>query len=70
MGFNSVFKGLKQLKRSYMFRSYDHPQGAYFKIFSDLSLNVLNCNFSKEQSMLPEDDRMIETCRSVLSVLM
>ena len=26
-------------------------------------------NFSKEQSMLPEDDRMIETCRSVLSVL-
>jgi len=34
------------------------------------SLGVLNCNFSKEQSMLPEDDRMIETCRSVLSVLM
>ena len=30
----------------------------------------LNYNFSKEQSMLPEDDRMIETCRSVLSVLM
>jgi len=28
----------------------------------------LNYNFSKEQSMLPEDDRMIETCRSVLSV--
>jgi len=27
-------------------------------------------NFSKEQTMLPEDDRMIETCRSVLSVLM
>jgi len=24
--------------------------------------SVLNCNFSKEQSMLPEDDRMIETC--------
>jgi len=34
------------------------------------SLSVLNCNFSKEQSMLPEDDSMIETCRSVLSVLM
>jgi len=35
-------------------------------------INVLNCNcnFSKEQSMLLEDDRMIETCRSVLSVLM
>jgi len=26
----------------------------------------LNYNFSKEQCMLPEDDRMIETCRSVL----
>ena len=34
------------------------------------SLSVLNCKFSKEQSMLPEDDRMIETYRSVLSVLM
>jgi len=34
------------------------------------SVRVLNCNFSKEQSTLPEDDRMIETCRSVLSVLM
>jgi len=34
------------------------------------SLRVLNCNFSKEQSMFPEDDRMIETCRSVLNVLM
>jgi len=34
------------------------------------SLSVLNCTFSKEQSTLPEDDRMIETCRSVLSVLM
>ena len=33
-------------------------------------LSVLNCNFSKEQSMLPEDDRMIETCSTVLSVLM
>ena len=34
-------------------------------------MSVLNCNFRKEQSMHPEDDRMIETCsRSVLSVLM
>ena len=33
------------------------------------SLSVLNCNFSKEQSMLTEDDLMIETCRSVLSGL-
>ena len=29
----------------------------------------LNYNFSKEQCMLPEEDRMIETCRSVLSFL-
>jgi len=34
------------------------------------SRSVLNRNFSKEQSMLPEDDRMIETCRSVVMVLM
>ena len=30
----------------------------------------LNCNFSKEQCKLPEDDGVIETCTSVLSVLM
>jgi len=42
-----------------MFRSYDHPQGAYFVP-----------KFSKEQNMFPEDDRMIETCRDILSVLM
>ena len=34
------------------------------------SLSVLNSKLSKEQSKLPEDDSMIETCRSVLSVLM
>ena len=34
------------------------------------SVSVLNCNFSKEQSMLPYEDRMIETCWGVLSVLM
>ena len=33
-------------------------------------MSVLNGHFNKEQSMLPEDDRMIETCRFVLSVLM
>ena len=52
--FNDLKFTLKHLKRSYMFRTYDHPQGAYIV----------------EQCMLPEDDRMIETCRSVLSVLM
>ena len=31
---------------------------------------ALNYNFSKEECMFPEDDRVIETCRSVLSVLM
>ena len=30
----------------------------------------LSYNFSKEQRILPEDDRMIETYRSVLGVLM
>ena len=34
------------------------------------SLNVLNYNFRKEQYMLPEDDRVFETCRSVLNVSM
>ena len=32
--------------------------------------SVRHTYFSKEQYVLPEDDRMIETCRSVLSVLM
>jgi hypothetical protein len=31
-------------------------------------LIVLTYNFSQVQDKLPEDDRMIETCRSVLSV--
>jgi len=30
---------------------------------------VLVYNFSKKQCVLPEDDRVIETCRSVLRVL-
>ena len=30
----------------------------------------LNYNFSKEHCMFHEDDRMIKTCRRVLSVLM
>ena len=34
------------------------------------SLNVINYNFSTEQYMLPEDDRVVETCRSVLNVVM
>ena len=54
---------VKHLKRSYMFRSHEHPQVAYI-------VPSLNYNFSKEQCMHPEDDRVIETCRSVLNVLM
>jgi len=34
------------------------------------SYMFLNYNFSKEQCMLPEDDHMIETCRSAVSVSM
>jgi len=30
---------------------------------------ILTCNFSKEQYVLPEDDLRVETCRSILSVL-
>jgi uncharacterized membrane protein len=38
--------------------------GTYNKVFI-----VLTYNFSKEQYVLPEDDLRIETCRSVLNVL-
>jgi len=31
---------------------------------------VVRLNFSKEQYMLPDDDRVVETCRIVLNVLM
>jgi len=41
-----------------------------WRTYNEVNHSVLNWNFSKEQSMLPEDDHMIETCRSVLSVLM
>ena len=32
-------------------------------------INILTYNFSKEQCTLPEDDLRIETCMSILSVL-
>ena len=46
--FNDLKFTLKHLKSSYMFRSYDHPEGAYIfpcykyslKTLSDLQLNV------------------------------
>ena len=37
-------------------------------VLYSVRLRVLNCNFSKEQCVIPEDELMIETCRSVLSV--
>ena len=83
--FNDLKFTLERLKRPYMFRSYDRPQGVY--ILNSIRLTqytrhaataptqrndvnhwvFLKYNFSKEQCMLPEDDRMIETCRSVLN---
>ena len=75
-----------------MFRSHDHPQGAYFVpcysyslkhsviyfvilIWCCGSMSCVVCESHGVQlrpavDVLPEDDRMIETCRSVLSVLM
>ena len=47
-----------------------HTEGKNCDKRQSNSLNVLNYNFSKEQYKLPEDDRVIETCRSVLSGLM
>jgi len=50
--------------------NYKNTKLKLLKTNAGNSLNVLNYNLSKEQYMLPEDDRVIETCRSVLSVLM
>jgi len=38
----------------------------------NITMQITECiyNLNNEQCMLPEDDRMIETFRSVLSVLM
>jgi hypothetical protein len=41
----------------------------YNKVINILTYNILTYNFSKEQCTLPEDDLRIETCRSILSVL-
>ena len=68
-----IFKSLKftleHLKCSYMFQSHDHLQGEYTVPCYSYNLKH-NYNFSKEQCMLPEDDCVIKTCRSVLNVLM
>ena len=40
--FNNLKFTLKHLKRSYMFRSYDHPQGAYFCSLLELQFKTLS----------------------------
>jgi len=40
--FNYLKFALKHLKRSYMFRSYDHPQGAYIVPCYSYSLKILS----------------------------
>ena len=40
--FNNLKLTLKHLKRSYMFRSYDHPQGAYTVPCYSYSLKTLS----------------------------
>jgi len=42
-----------------------HITDKYNDIFT-----ILRCNFSKEKYVFPEDYLRIETCRSILSVVM
>jgi len=47
------------------------PQGSSaVRPINGLLLTILTRNFSKEQSVLPEDDRRIEICRGIVGVLM
>ena len=51
-----------------MFRSFDHHQGAVciitlLKTFT--AVNVFNNVILARNRQLPDDDRMIETCRSI-----
>jgi len=48
----------------------DKLNNKIISVIRSISLIVLIFNFSKEQYVPPEDDGRIETCRSVLSVLM
>ena len=70
-------KGLHQSNTSYLFRPTDRPPCnrysticCYITETFDKIINFLKYNFSKEQNVLPEDDLRIETCRSILSVIM
>ena len=48
------------------YRQYSRHAATAPTQHNDVNHSVfLNCKFSKEQYMLPEDDRVIETCRSV-----
>ena len=41
-----------------------------FRMSLAMDVHFLNHSFSKEQCLVPEDDRMIKTCSSVLSVIL
>jgi len=60
-----TLKHLKTLPHVSIIRSSSESILCYLLNLKFTSLSILNCKFSNEQSMLPEDDRMIETCRSV-----
>ena len=55
---------LQGIQHIYIHTIYCCITGTYNKIFI-----VLTYNFSKERYVLPEDDLRIETCRSLLNVL-
>ena len=67
--FSSIALAWCNAQQAKLSNIYKNTRLKLFKTNAAISLSVLNCNFSKEQSVLPEDDRMIETRRSVLSVL-
>ena len=50
----------------------EHTNKCTYRFFYNLKFTFkhLKHSYIKEQSKLPEDDYMIETCRSILSVLM
>ena len=49
-----------------MFRSFDHHQGAVCSLLKEnQAVNVFNNVILARNRQLPDDDRMIETCRSI-----
>ena len=67
---NCALKLVEEIILYYDARSKKHQIVNYSLIFLYTTvINILTNNFSKEQCTLPEDDLRIETCRSILSVL-